>query len=78
MNQINRRLRAAVNPVSTALTTWWCHSAWRRRLTGHGPTARQRRRLRHDVLRGTPSAEQMDARRDAIDERLGGRPDGPR
>jgi hypothetical protein len=71
MNRIERRLRAAVNPVSTAVTGWWCHSAWRHRLTGHGPAARERRLLRRDMIRGTgstPSAEQMKARREAIDE----------
>jgi hypothetical protein len=76
MNRITRRLRAAVNPVSTALTGWWCHSAWRHTLTGHGPAARQRRLLRHDTHRGTgstPSAEQMNARKDAVDELLGRR-----
>jgi hypothetical protein len=46
MNQITRRLRAAVNPASTAATRWWCHSALRHMLTGYGPTARQRRLIR--------------------------------
>jgi hypothetical protein len=41
MNQITRRLRAAVNPVSTAATRWWCQSALRHLLTGYGPTARR-------------------------------------
>ena len=71
MNRIRRRVNAAVNPVSTAVTGWWCHSAWRHVLTGHGPTARQRRLIRYGaqgVRRGpagtgtgtgfTPSAEQ--------------------
>jgi hypothetical protein len=74
MNRIGRRLRAAVNPVSTAVTRWWCHSALRHMLTGHGPAARDRRLLRRDVIRGTgsaPLAEQMKARREAIDELLG-------
>jgi hypothetical protein len=43
MNGIERRVRAAVNPLSTAVTRWWCYSAMRHMLTGHGPTARQRR-----------------------------------
>ena len=38
MNRIGRRMRAAVNPVSTAATRWWCHSALRHMLTGYGPT----------------------------------------
>jgi hypothetical protein len=74
MSQIGRLLRAAVNPVSTALTGWWCHSAIRRVLTGHGPTARQRRLIRRGMIGGarcTPSAEQMKARVAAIDELLG-------
>jgi hypothetical protein len=72
--EVERRLRAVVNPVSTAATGWWCHSALRHRLTGHGPTTRQRRLLRHDMARGTgsmPSAEEMATRREAIDELLG-------
>jgi hypothetical protein len=81
MNAIERRLRAAVNPVSTAITGWWCQSAVRRLLTGHGPSARQRRliRIRRQAARaaaGTaarpanPSAETMRARSAAIDELL--------
>jgi len=65
MSRIERRVRAAVNPVSTAATGWWCQSAVRHMLTGHGPTARQRRLIRH-----TPSAEHMKARAAAIDELL--------
>ena len=38
MNRIGRRVCAAVNPVSTAVTGWWCHSAIRHLLTGYGPT----------------------------------------
>jgi hypothetical protein len=34
MNRIGRRISAAVNPVSTAATRWWCHSAIRHTLTG--------------------------------------------
>lgn len=74
MSKIGRRVRAAVNPVSTAATGWWCHSALRRMLTGYGPTARQRRLIRRGVIRGnssTPSAEQMKARATAIDQLLG-------
>jgi len=46
MNQITRRVRAAVNPLSTAATRWWCQSALRHLLTGYGPTARQRHLIR--------------------------------
>jgi hypothetical protein len=73
MSRIGRRVRAAVNPVSTALTGWWCHSAMRHALTGYGPTARQRRLIRSGVIRGAgraPSAEQMKARAAAVDELL--------
>jgi hypothetical protein len=83
MNRIRRRVNAAVNPVSTAVTGWWCHSAWRHVLTGHGPTARQRRVIRYGtpgIRRGTPGtgftlsaeqrAEQMKARAAAIDDLL--------
>ena len=37
MSRIGRRVRAAVNPLSTAATRWWCHSAVRHMLTGYGP-----------------------------------------
>jgi hypothetical protein len=74
MNGIERRLRAAVNPASTAVTRWWCHSALRHMLTGHGPAVRERRLLRHNMIRSAgsiPSAEQMKTSRAAIDELLG-------
>jgi hypothetical protein len=79
MTRIWRHLCAAVNPVSTALTRWWCHSALRNTLTGYGLTPRQRRLLRRSTppmgpwTRGSsarPSARQMQARRQAIDELL--------
>jgi hypothetical protein len=74
LSHIGRRVRAAVNPVSTAATGWWCHSALRHVLTGHGPNARQRRLIRQGVVHGTarvPSAGQMKERAAAIDELLG-------
>ncbi len=73
MDRIWRRICAAVNPVSTAATGWWCHSAARRMLTGHGPAARQRQSVRPRAPGAgfTPSAEQMAARAAAIDELLG-------
>jgi hypothetical protein len=73
MSNVGRRVRAAVNPVSTAATGWWCHSALRHALTGHGPTARQRRLIRQGRVHGAahvPSAEQMKARAAAIDQLL--------
>jgi hypothetical protein len=45
----------------------------RRRLTGYGPTATQRRLIRHGVIRGAdraPSAGQMRSRAGAIDVSL--------
>ncbi len=71
MSNVGRRVRAAVNPVSTAATGWWCHSVLRHALTGHGPTAGQRRLIRHRMAHGVghvPSAEQVKARAAAIDE----------
>jgi hypothetical protein len=65
--RIERHIRAVVNPASSAVTRWWCHSALRHMLTGYGPTARQRRR----VASRTPSAQQMNARAAAIDQLLG-------
>jgi hypothetical protein len=72
MNRIGRRIRAAVNPVSTAATRWWCQSALRHRLTGHGPTARQRRLMRRGMPGAgfTPSAEEMKGRASGIDKLL--------
>ena len=73
LSHIGRRVRAAVNPVSTAATGWWCHSALRHLLTGHGPNARQRRLIRRGMVNGTghmPSAEQMKERAAAIDQLL--------
>jgi hypothetical protein len=74
MNRIGRRVSAAVNPVSTAATRWWCHSALRHMLTGYRRTARQRRLIRRGTMQGvgfTPSAAQMKARAEAIDKLLG-------
>jgi hypothetical protein len=83
MNRIRRRVNAAVNPVSTAATRWWCQSPLRHVLTGYGLTARQRRFIRHgtpDLRRETQGdgfarsaeqrAEQMKARAAAIDDLL--------
>ena len=71
MSRIGRRVRGAVNPVSTAVTGWWCHSAVRHMLTGYGPTARPRRFIRRGMIQSpgrTPSAGQMKARAAAIDQ----------
>jgi hypothetical protein len=81
MSQIGRRVRAAVNPLSTTATRWWCHSAVRHRLTGYGQPVTQWRLIRHGVMGDAdraPSAGQMRARAAAIDELLtkGGREPG--
>jgi hypothetical protein len=73
MSRIERRVRAVVNPLSTAATGWWCHSALRHMLTGYGSTARQRRFMLREMTVGSnsaPSAEQMKARAAAIDQLL--------
>ena len=76
MSQLGRRVRAAVNPLSTAATRWWCHSGVRHRLTGQGPTAAEWRLIRRGGHRGgpadgpPPSAEVMKARAAAIDALL--------
>ena len=76
MGQIGRRVRAAVNPMSTAATRWWCHSALRYLLTGHGPAVGQRRLIcetRNGRFRPSarPSDDRMRERADAIDDLLG-------
>ena len=73
MNRIWRQVCAAINPVSTAASRWWCHSALRHMLTGYGPTAQQRRVIRRGTggVGSAPSVEQMKARARAIDELLG-------
>jgi hypothetical protein len=82
VSAFGRRVRAAVNPISTAATRWWCHSAVRHRLTGYGPTARQPRLARYRVRRNgpadgpPPSAESMKARAAAIDALLSRERDG--
>jgi hypothetical protein len=74
MNQAWRHVCAAVNPVSTAATRWWCLSGVRRMLTGDGATGRQRQ-LIHDrkrrIAASTLSAEQNQGRVQMIDELLG-------
>ena len=43
-------LRDLVNPVSTAATEWWCHSALRNLLLGNG-LHRTPRPTRRDLIR---------------------------
>jgi hypothetical protein len=54
MNTVERRVRAMINPWSTAFARWWCHSAARFTLTGHGPRRRELRRGR-DVVWPAPA-----------------------
>lgn len=73
MSRTGAHVRAAVNPLSTAATRWWCHSALRYLLTGYGPRARQRRRVRRQMLHaatGPPSVAQMKARAAATGQAL--------
>jgi hypothetical protein len=58
MNAVESRVRAMINPMSTALTRWWCHSAMRSALTGHG---RPRGRPLPREGRAARSAERGDA-----------------
>ena len=51
---VERRVRAMINPWSTAFARWWCHSAVRFTLTGHGPRRLVLRRDR-DVVRPAPA-----------------------
>lgn len=53
MNTVERRVRTLVNPWSSALTRWWCHSAVRFALTGYGQRAGGRRR--RDVVPPIPA-----------------------
>jgi ribosomal protein S18 acetylase RimI-like enzyme len=53
VNSVERRMRAMINPWSTALTRWWCHSAARFALTGFGRRADGRRW--RDTVRPTPA-----------------------
>ena len=62
MNTVERRVRAMINPWSTALTRWWCHSAARFALTGHGaPRGRGR-----EVPRPTPADAPADGMPQAV------------
>jgi aminoglycoside 6'-N-acetyltransferase I len=56
---VERRVHALVNPWSSALTRWWCHSAVRFALTGYGQRAGGRRR--RDVVRPVPADGMLPA-----------------
>lgn len=62
MNTVERRVRAMINPLSSALTRWWCHSAARFVLTGHGaPRGRGQ-----GVSRPTPADAPADGMPQAV------------
>ena len=47
MHEVERRLQMMINPLSSAFTRWWCHSAARYILTGYGKgSGRVLRRVR--------------------------------
>ena len=62
MNTVERRVRAMINPWSTALTRWWCHWAARFALTGHGALRGRGR----DVPRPTPADAPADGMPQAV------------
>jgi hypothetical protein len=83
-NTVERRVRALINPMSTAFTRWWCHSAVRFTLTGYGPARRRALpRWQHDARdalglashRAEDKTRQMKARAAAIDELMASGPD---
>jgi hypothetical protein len=76
MNQIERRVRKIVNPYSTALARWWCHSGRYTRLAWMIAAARsiRSRPATRSTNAGAPEAVglhtptcSMAARRAAID-----------
>ena len=51
MHTAERRLRAMINPFSTAFAEWWCHSSARFVMTRYGvPGLRLRRRSPDDMI----------------------------
>jgi aminoglycoside 6'-N-acetyltransferase I len=56
---VERRVRTLVNPWSSALTGWWCHSAVRFALTGYGRRAGGR--PRRDSVRPIPADGMLPA-----------------
>jgi Acetyltransferase (GNAT) domain len=55
MTTAERRVRALINPWSTAFAGWWCHSAARFALTGSGAPRRRVARGGRDVVRPAPA-----------------------
>jgi len=49
MHTAERRLRAMINPFSTAFAEWWCHSSARFVMTRHGIPGLQLRRRSPDA-----------------------------
>jgi hypothetical protein len=73
MHRVWRPVCAAANPVSTAVTRWWCLSALRHLLTGEGLTGQQRQLIRRQRRppAGTSPAEGNKVRAEMLDELLG-------
>ena len=80
MHTAERRLRAMINPFSTAFAEWWCDTATRFALTDHGTPGRRRlRRSPHGRIFvfvscpatseqcSTKSSNQADINRSRID-----------
>lgn len=60
MNTVQRRVRAVINPWSTAFARWWCHSAARFAPTGHGAPRRRVLCRGLDIVRPTPAGAPAD------------------
>jgi len=66
MNTVERRVRALINPWSTAFARWWCHSAARFALTGYGAPRRRVLRRGRDVVRPASSGAPADGMSQAV------------
>jgi aminoglycoside 6'-N-acetyltransferase I len=66
MNTVERRVRAVINPWSTAFARWWCHSATRFTLTGYGAPRRRVLGGDRDLVRPTPAGAPPDGMPQAV------------
>ena len=66
MTTVERRVRALINPWSTAFARWWCHSAARFAVTGYGAPRRRVLRGGRDVVRPTPACAPANVMRQAV------------
>jgi len=60
MHEAERRLRAMINPWSSAFTRWWCHSAARHLLTGYGQGSTRVLRHEREESRATSVPERAE------------------